>query len=613
MSMASFDLAARSVQRAAETDRAVLAALAAAGDVGLRPGRELAEAVRLPKPTARDSVNRLVARGLAGHDGRRRVWATEAGCSEAGAGAPGLSLAPALDAAVACLPAEALRAFARLQLAAVTARWHLAGAYNTGWCGFIALGPTKTAKTSVASLVCRVYGLDELAAVKIAQHETPGSLFARRVRDSASATGYRLERSPLLELPYVCVDEWDKAPSEVRAAAGGLLLGSTAAELEGERFTIRPTVYVTLNTGPEGLDALHEAHVRRSVVLNTAPLRQLLDDIDEDMARLFGGGRLVIPRLALQRVRPAVSELPAELRQMLRVELRAGLTDAGWQHTDVEPLARVAVGRAALTGSELDQAVLATALDYLSCAATLGHVVPGFAARIAGQLGAVGSLLPDAAAAVDEQGRKRQLEAGREQTRAHARLAFHSDREGKTARALEARDMMGRARDIQRQEIAAALTAAAADLRGARTPEALETAWQATLPYIDRAQAWKTARDAAANIAADARHRAELVRAARRREPTRRASIPSQPAAAAPAPAASAGLPAMFAAFFDPLLAARRAAPVGQRPRVAPAGQGPRVPQGWCPTCGTTYNTRGNFGTTITRCGRCWGQLQPVR
>jgi hypothetical protein len=85
----------------------------------------------------------------------------------------------------------------------------------------------------------------------------------------------------------------------------------------------------------------------------------------------------------------------------------------------------------------------ATALDYLSCAATLGHVVSGFAAPIAGQLGAAGSLLPDAAAAVDEQGRRRQLEGGREQTRAHARLAFHSDREGKTARLTRGSVAMG--------------------------------------------------------------------------------------------------------------------------------------------------------------------------
>ncbi|HLB18456.1 MAG TPA: hypothetical protein VK613_04925, partial [Gaiellaceae bacterium] len=491
------DLAARSLERAAETDQAVLAELAGAGDIGVRPGRELAEHVGLPERTVRGAITRLSARGLAGRDGKRRVWATDAGRSEAGTAAPGLSLAPTLDGAVACLPAEALRAFARLQLAAVPARWHLAREYDTGWSGFIALGPTKTGKTSVAALLCRVYGIDELAAIKVAQHQTPGSLFARRARDRQSPTGYRLERSPLLQLSYACVDEWDKASREVQAAAGGLLLGNSAGELEGERLTIRPTVYVTLNTGRAGLGVLHEAHIRRSVVLDTTPLRQLLADIDEDMARLLGG-QVPIPRLALERIRPAASALPAELRALLRAELRAGLTDDGWRTTDVEPLARIALGRAALTSGPLQQAVLATALDYLTCAATLGHTRPGFAARLAGQLGARGALVPNPAAAEEELERRRKLDTDTQRKAGAARLAFQADRERKAAIALAARDAMGRTRDVERQAIARALTTVVGDLRTSRSAPALEAAWQAATPYLEQARNWTQARQAAA-------------------------------------------------------------------------------------------------------------------
>jgi len=86
--------------------------------------------------------------------------------------------------------------------------------------------------------------------------------------DRASPTGYRVERSPALELPYLCIDEYDKSPREVRTAAGALLLGTSVAELEGELVTVRPTVYVTLNTGRDGLGALHDAYVRRSVVID---------------------------------------------------------------------------------------------------------------------------------------------------------------------------------------------------------------------------------------------------------------------------------------------------------------------------------------------------------
>ena len=108
------DLAARSLGQAAENDETVLAVLAAAGEEGIRPGRELAAHARLPDRTVRDVLARLQARGLVRRDGRRRAWATDAGRSETGTATPGLSLAPTLDVALACLPAEALRAFARL-------------------------------------------------------------------------------------------------------------------------------------------------------------------------------------------------------------------------------------------------------------------------------------------------------------------------------------------------------------------------------------------------------------------------------------------------------------------------------------------------------------------
>ncbi len=49
---------------------------------------------------------------------------------------------------------------------------------------------------------------------------------------------------------------------------------STASEFEGERVVARPIVYITFNTGPEGLRVLDPAYVRRSVVLYTSTLRR---------------------------------------------------------------------------------------------------------------------------------------------------------------------------------------------------------------------------------------------------------------------------------------------------------------------------------------------------
>lgn len=62
----------------------------------------------------------------------------------------------------------------RLQLAAVQARWHLAAVHEADWPGFVGLGATGTGKTSVAHLVCRAYGFDELATIRTAFRETPG-------------------------------------------------------------------------------------------------------------------------------------------------------------------------------------------------------------------------------------------------------------------------------------------------------------------------------------------------------------------------------------------------------------------------------------------------------
>jgi MarR family len=506
------ELAARSRAAAAENDAAVLAALTVAGDEGLRPG-ELASAAALAKRTASEAVRRLAERGLVRRDGKRRLWATAAGRSEAGAGTPGLELAPALDATLACFPAEAQRAFARLLLSAVPARWHLANDHIDGWAGFIALGPSKTGKTSLARLACRVYGLDELEAITLAQDETRGSLLARREPDRESATGYRVRTSSLLELPFACIDEWDKAPEPVRSAASRLLLGHTAAELEGERLSLRPTVLVCLNTGREGLRGLHEAHVRRSVVLDTTPLGALVADIDVAMHRLFASNEVAIPRLTLARLRHPAGALPDELRQLLRDELRAGLTEEGWRLSDVEPLARIALGRAALAETTLEQAVLATALDYLSCAATVGHARPGFAARIAPRLGADGLLVPDAGAAEAEaEHRRLSLREQAERTAAD-RLRFQHDRERRAGTIVAAREALGRPRDPEGKAISKALGQAAKDVRGARGADALEAASAAAQPYLESARRWKAAQE---HASAERRRAAEEER--RRRE-----------------------------------------------------------------------------------------------
>lgn len=505
-------LGARSAAQAAANEAAVLAALVAAGDAGLRPG-ELAERSRLPPRTARAAVRRLERPGLVKREGKRRLWATPAARAEAGAGLPGLALAPALDAALAHFPAEAQRAFCRLLLSAVPARWHLAGSHADGWGGFILLGPSKTGKSTIAKFVCRVYGLDERKALRLGLQETPGSLFGRRVR---CQEGYRLERSPLLELPFVCIDEWDKAPEQVRRVASGLLLGQTAAELEGEEIAVRPTVLLCLNSGPAGLGVLHEAYLRRSVVLDTSELQGLLEDMDEAAERLFR--EAAIPTLSLARRRPPAERLPADVRKQLRLELKANLTPAGWALADVEAISRLALGRAALTAGDLEQAALATALDYLSCAATVGQAEADFALRLGPALGGDGALRPDPASAAAEADQRRVTARRTERETVAARLAFESERERRAAIVAQVRRAMGRPQDVEGRSLAKTLTAAARMLRGCRGSDSLEAAWQAVAPYLEQAAAWRAARAAAEEERRLAREREREARQARREE-----------------------------------------------------------------------------------------------
>jgi hypothetical protein len=146
---------------------------------------------------------------------------------------------------------------------------------------------------------------------------------------------------------------------------------------------------------------LNSACVRRSVVLDTTPLREVLSDIDLQMDDLLEHGEIAIPRLPLDRLRPSAVQLPRDLRHLFRELLRSGLTDDGWAHSDSGPLTRAVLGRAAHKGIELEAAVAKVALDYLTCSTTLEYTTDGYAAAIEHRLGS-GPMQPDVGAAQEQ-------------------------------------------------------------------------------------------------------------------------------------------------------------------------------------------------------------------
>ena len=469
-------------------DARVLAQLIAAGDSGLRPG-ELAGQTNLPRRTLSRAAARLKAAGLARRDGKRRIWATALAQSQTQTDAP--SFLPALQASIACFPAEAQRAFVRLLLSGITARWHLSARYPDGWGGFVLLGPTKTGKTSIAQYACRIFSLDSFASIRPLMQETPGSIFGRRVQTAGKQ--WRLETSRLLELPFACLDEWDKADEDVRRAAGKLLLGQSVAECEGERVRMRPVVLVCLNR-PESAEAsLHEAWLRRSVVLDTAMLAPLLADVDEAMRRLFASS---LPRLELERLKPQKEALPEEVRRELRRVLRENLNDDGWRLCDIEAISRLALGRIAFCPEAADplQAAYATALDYLACASTVNQTRSGFGLRLKGWLKDTGLPVSPAEAERESQARRQTAIDAASRNQAE-RLRFVAEREAKAEEAAGLRRQMGRAINPDGKAIARALAEAAGQIKGCRSGDALEAAGQAALPWLNQARSWLAARE----------------------------------------------------------------------------------------------------------------------
>ncbi len=371
------------------------------------------------------------------------------------------------------------------------ARHGLRRQYGDGWGCAAAQGPTKSGKTGVGVLVARLLGLDPAVAVRLVPHDTPGELFARRTPTAGG--GWRMEPSPVTTLPFAVLDEWDKGSSEVRQAAAVLLLGRTREVHEGCEIEMRPHVLCTLNPG--GARTLAEAVRRRAVLLDTAALRPLLRDVDEALRR---AAAVPMPVLALDAL--AVRPLPDEARADLRRRLREAMTDDGWALADVEPLARVAAGRAAL-GMEPGAAAAAVATDFLLVAATWGGVRED-------------ALRPDERALL--RARAQQVET----RRAAEALELEARRGECVAECSDAAAALPRTRGAA--GLRRALLTAARRLRAAPDAAHLEAILTAAQPHLERARAMAEAEVQRRQQERD-RREAEAAAAKARRDDARRA------------------------------------------------------------------------------------------
>lgn len=399
----------------------------------------------------------------------------------------------ALAQAVGHLPTAAHRATFRLLVDAVVARHHLRQRHPSGWPSFVVGGPPKSAKTLLAVGACRAFGLDPAVAIRLAPRETEASLWGRRAQGPGGR--WSLAASDVLAYPFLAVDELDKVAAPVVRSAYRLLQGDALVAGEGGQLVeVRPTALVIGNAAPAEL--VHEAYLRRSVVLDTSPLAGELGQVHL-AARAF---LAALPLLNLDALAPPAGDLPEVVADELAGALRAGLSKAGWRAVDERALALLALGRAATrfdTGlgggtphtlsGDLRAAAQAVAADYLDCAATVGEVAAPPGADLA---------LPDAPArreaarASAEQEARRRAAARQDERDLAARVAAVIDElEG----AQPDPDLMLPGNDRrQAVMVAAALDAMAGQVRAAASLGELDELLGEAGELVSQGRAWAT-------------------------------------------------------------------------------------------------------------------------
>ncbi len=396
-----------------------LLALLAAGETH---SEALALALDIPPRTGRWRLAQLRKVGLVVSP-TRGTW-TLTGAGQRAALAASVPEPAASFAVLDELPAEH-RAFLRLIEDAVVSRRALRDVYPSNWPGFVALGPTKSGKTLMGDLVARRFGVDPVDAVRPLQMETPGSLLARRAQTGGDT--WTSVASPLLALPLVVFDEFDKAASELRQATFVYLAGTSTYRSEGTLLDVAATTILTLNAERDAARLLPDAYLRRAVVLDTTPLRTVTRDLDETARALARG---VLPQVHPDLAPPA-AELPDDARRGLRRLLADCLTERGWELVDVEAISRLVLGRWASMPADAEAAVLSVAADYLLVTATrVGLVGSDWPARFEVVVGsAITSIAATLAVARSRQAAHEERQAATARAGLDATLALAGERE----------------------------------------------------------------------------------------------------------------------------------------------------------------------------------------
>jgi len=288
--------------------------------------------------------------------------------------------APLLKKLINMLPTELHRAFFRLLLSGIIAKYYLFDVYDDGYPAFILGGETKSFKTALAKVVCRLLGLEPEENIYPLFSAIAGEFGIRRFRTKGN-DHYSIAASPLFKQPFICLDEFDKVTDrDTRRNVLFFLDGRKKFPVEAELVENRTCTMVTLNTkiGKESIArfGIPEPYIRRSIVADTEHVRMELKDVDLVAKKIFE--MKDFPKINLDKLHLACTELPNDVFNYLR-NLLLGCTDEPFQGLiDTRPLDILTLGCSALLGGDVREAAYQTVWDRLVCLESMGGTVVGW-------------------------------------------------------------------------------------------------------------------------------------------------------------------------------------------------------------------------------------------
>ena len=291
---------------------------------------------------------------------------------------------PKLKKLINVLPTELHRAFFRLLLSGIIAKHHLADTYDDGYPAFILGGETKSFKTALAAVMCKLLGLKPEENIYPLFSAIAGEFGIRRFRTKGNDY-YSIAASPLFKQPFICLDEFDKVTDrDTKRNILFYLDGKRMFPVEGELVENRVCPMVTLNTkiGKEGIVrfGIPEPYIRRSIVADTEHVRMELRDVDLVAKKIFE--MKDFPRIDLGKLRLAQTELPNDVFNCLR-NLLLDCTEESFQGlVDTRPLVILTLGRSTLLGGDVREAMFQTLWDRLICLESLGGTVAGWREKV---------------------------------------------------------------------------------------------------------------------------------------------------------------------------------------------------------------------------------------